>query len=623
MNRARTNLPALCAVVLGTLSLALIADAQSLNLLGLGRTAELLSIIKPLTQLPINVTVVAADRVRTVAEGLERLTQSATLVPATLLQGLLLLNAGLVIFSLGQLFSRSRRRGSLGERPRERPPVLAEHELPPSLGSLPAPYRQAVQDLLESTARLARLLDEQELDGPPTGLAPDAGVPLRDVLEASAAGQTVLDELVTVETVLGEVGRRLSALRQQCQEHAHHAAASRAEWHSLNSQVQDFQRLQERGQAMGRTLRRAAANMSGQVKDLGRVQGSVQGRADKLQTEILGLSDQSQSGETLLVQAGTAIGVCQKDVDDASNLVALLSSRAKEIVNIIGVIDDIAEQTNLLALNASIEAARAGEQGQGFAVVADEVRKLAARSSTATRSITALLVTIQNEAEQASGRLTTGKASVSKAATELRVFGDRFENFRGAVGRCVVDLGDIGRETLSMQSSTSSIQRQTSGVEQAVDQLTNLQGEWANVCDQLAAGMRQATAHTDRLARLLARQGFELLHSEHQVSLCQATSIGVAAHAGRNLSATAGLKGVVTAHNLTPPNLHGGSGIRRAEVRRFLHLLKDSATTLAELDGFSLGPAAATTATEPAVTEPQIATSEVEPSTATSSQRSA
>lgn len=76
---------------------------------------------------------------------------------------------------------------------------------------------------------------------------------------------------------------------------------------------------------------------------------------------------------------------------EVTQTMQIIQGSAKQVVNIIGLIDGIAFQTNILALNAAVEAARAGQQGKGFAVVASEVRNLALRSADAAKDIKKLI----------------------------------------------------------------------------------------------------------------------------------------------------------------------------------------------------------------------------------------
>jgi methyl-accepting chemotaxis protein len=91
-----------------------------------------------------------------------------------------------------------------------------------------------------------------------------------------------------------------------------------------------------------------------------------------------------------------------------------INASARNIVDIIGVINGIAFQTNILALNAAVEAARAGEQGRGFAVVASEVRVLAQRSADAAKEIKNLID--KSVVQTDTGTRLVGEAGVTMAA---------------------------------------------------------------------------------------------------------------------------------------------------------------------------------------------------------------
>jgi methyl-accepting chemotaxis protein len=102
--------------------------------------------------------------------------------------------------------------------------------------------------------------------------------------------------------------------------------------------------------------------------------------------------------------------------EDSAASIKHLGERTQLINGIASSISKIADQTNLLALNAAIEAARAGEAGRGFAVVADEVRKLAEHTSSATKEISSVISSIQEDTQSSISKVQSGTALAHKGA---------------------------------------------------------------------------------------------------------------------------------------------------------------------------------------------------------------
>ncbi|MGB4661041.1 MAG: methyl-accepting chemotaxis protein [Mobilitalea sp.] len=127
--------------------------------------------------------------------------------------------------------------------------------------------------------------------------------------------------------------------------------------------------------------------------ELDQLMAKMREKADK--TSILTQNSKQMEEETVLANSEL-----EKAMAGAVGSIFSLEQGSKEITNIVSTISGISKQTSLLALNASIEAARAGEVGKGFAVVAGEIKKLSEGTNEATKTISQLITSIQQEINQ-------------------------------------------------------------------------------------------------------------------------------------------------------------------------------------------------------------------------------
>lgn len=144
-------------------------------------------------------------------------------------------------------------------------------------------------------------------------------------------------------------------------------------------------------------------------------------------------------------------------VQASAKTVEELGRQSDQIGSIIGTIEDIADQTNLLALNAAIEAARAGEQGRGFAVVADEVRALAERTTKATREISGMIKSIQNDTRSAVVAMEEGVAEVEQGTHEATRSGEALRSIRNEIDSVNMQVQQIATAAEEQTATTSEI----------------------------------------------------------------------------------------------------------------------------------------------------------------------
>jgi methyl-accepting chemotaxis protein len=159
-----------------------------------------------------------------------------------------------------------------------------------------------------------------------------------------------------------------------------------------------------------------------------------------------------------------------------------IENSARQIANIIGVIDEIAFQTNLLALNAGVEAARAGDAGRGFAVVAVEVRALAQRSADAAKEIKGLI--------SASG------VQVGNGVKLVNQTGDALTRITGQISELTELVSDIAISARQQAAALNALSA-------AVNQMDHVTQQNADMVEQAAAASARLSEEAAALSKLV------------------------------------------------------------------------------------------------------------------------
>lgn len=158
-------------------------------------------------------------------------------------------------------------------------------------------------------------------------------------------------------------------------------------------------------------------------------------------------------------------------VREAITSMNAMNESARQIEDIIAVIDGIAFQTNILALNAAVEAARAGEQGRGFAVVANEVGALAQRSSVAAKEI--------------NGLISSSVSNTYEAVKQVDLAGKTMEEVVSSVKKVSEIMRDISEASFEQSKGIEQVNQAMTHIDEATQQNAALVEEAAAAAESL------------------------------------------------------------------------------------------------------------------------------------------
>ena len=306
-----------------------------------------------------------------------------------------------------------------------------------------------------------------------------------DVLSAMAEGD--LSHSLEVDTademheIADALNRTLESLRTLLSAVSTAAATTSAASAELIATAQDTaQRSREHALATQQSAS-TAAEMSAAIAE-------VSGAASNAARSGTATETAAADGHHVVEATMHVIERASETTSEAARQIESLGNRSEQIGRIVGVIEEIAEQTNLLALNAAIEAARAGEQGRGFAVVAGEVRRLAERTTAATKEISSMISTIQQETASAVQVMESGREQVETSLAKVR-------ECDSSLNRIV----ELARESGAMIQQIASATAEQSA---AVDQLTESVSSISRFTEQSATAGEQTLNACSELSKL-------------------------------------------------------------------------------------------------------------------------
>lgn len=569
----------LAASVFSIFSIIILLDVNFNDNFSFSRSYELQEISHQLKVLPERVQMINTQALIPQSNKISAITSSSLTVDKTFILFIAFINLASFLFIMGAYFNNSQQKKS-------QPSSLnitkddAHAEIKEADDFTAIAIDQVTSTMREAAQGLGASLSLKEPK--PAHTLSIENKDYDNVVSFLTESKIIDEELSIILQNIKTLSDSILRIAETGQNNAVKSESHRIEWNILMQQVRSSKQKQQL--LLDRIQKINQQNLKNKktIEKALTLEGDIFNYANNIKVELNSFSSYAENGKQALEKMDKGIHDSKESVEQASDLVDLLYKRAEEIVNTIDVIDDIAEQTNLLALNASIEAARAGKQGQGFAVVAEEVRKLAARSSTATKSITDLLITIQTEAEQASSQLSESNKTVRETKDTIGKFYTAFTSTTAETDKARSSLAKLFSSFESMIGQVSNAKSENDEISDKIRKIADFFNDSLSVNNEVYSQANKLTLSSDQLSRSISRDSVDLSYCAHQLNSLLRTTQRTQSHAQNATNISIELKSKIK-DSFIMPRQKTLNQDKENQSKKYLRYLDDCAETLSEI----------------------------------------